>query len=757
MPSTIGIIYPPPEVRSIVDKTASFVARNGPEFEEKIRQNEITNTKFNFLNHNDPYHAYYQHKVKEISEGKVPETAAPTPATPEKPSSQSLQTNLQKMSISAKAQDTQTKIIEQMIILKDPPVDLDFILDAPSIQPLDIDVIKLTAQFVARNGRPFLSSIMNKEQRNPMFDFLKPQHSHFSYFTKLVDQYTKILLPQKDLVSNMKKEVENPFGILREVAYRVEWEKVQQKEKQKEEEQAEKDRVAYAQIDWHDFVVVETVDYQPNEVGNFPPPTTPQDVGARIVAQERFDSGGLESNIIDINGRILIDRIIDNESRASELASLSAKQTLSELEMRQLTESTNPNNNNKDRDKDKNVDEVAMDEDDSDEETKQKAAQQLQQQNKMSKLPLPPNPENVIIRKDYDPKAAAKTAQKAQSSGDTYFKSPLTGELISAASMSEHMRISMLDPRWLEQRQKEKREREEKEEVLASGVSIEQNLKRLAEYRSDMFGSGAEEVVIGRKVGDDAAVDEGSVWDGHSSSMDKTSKRAMTGISLEDQIKAIHASQGLVDSGGGGGDESSKIGPAIPKASVVITSAPTSLRPLVGAPIQHQLQLQQQPIPGQIIQAPQPAGAVSNYKLMSMQQQQQPPKPPPQPVVMPEPEVLEPVAKKLKTAEELLIPEQDFLAQYGIGPVLFNITVPHVPDKPEWNLNGQTISLTMPLTETVASIKNKLTEILSIPNAKQKLQYDTMFIKDTNTLAYYNLSHGALMYLQLKERGGRKK
>ena len=26
--------------------------------------------------------------------------------------------------------------------------------------------------------------------------------------------------------------------------------------------------VAYAQIDWHDFVVVETVDFQPNEGGN---------------------------------------------------------------------------------------------------------------------------------------------------------------------------------------------------------------------------------------------------------------------------------------------------------------------------------------------------------------------------------------------------------------------------------------------------------------------------------------------------------
>ena len=38
---SVGIIYPPPEVRNIVDKTATFVARNGPEFEQRIKQQEV--------------------------------------------------------------------------------------------------------------------------------------------------------------------------------------------------------------------------------------------------------------------------------------------------------------------------------------------------------------------------------------------------------------------------------------------------------------------------------------------------------------------------------------------------------------------------------------------------------------------------------------------------------------------------------------------------------------------------------------------
>lgn len=56
--------------------------------------------------------------------------------------------------------------------------------------------------------------------------------------------------------------------------------------------------VAYAQIDWHDFVVVETVEYQPSETGNLPPPTTPDEVGARLLQQQRFDDGVVTVNFI---------------------------------------------------------------------------------------------------------------------------------------------------------------------------------------------------------------------------------------------------------------------------------------------------------------------------------------------------------------------------------------------------------------------------------------------------------------------------
>lgn len=55
-------------------------------------------------------------------------------------------------------------------------------------------LIKLTAMFVARNGAQFMDQLMMREQKNEMFDFLRKNHILFSYFIKLVEQYTKVSL-----------------------------------------------------------------------------------------------------------------------------------------------------------------------------------------------------------------------------------------------------------------------------------------------------------------------------------------------------------------------------------------------------------------------------------------------------------------------------------------------------------------------------------------------------------------------------------
>jgi splicing factor 3A subunit 1 len=147
-------------VTDIVDKTAGFVARNGPEFESRIHQNEQNNPKFNFLNQGDPYHAYYRHRVKELQEN----SSSVTPA----------------VAAAAQKSTKQRELLsEPPVTVRDPPPPLQFSSEPPTLSALDLDVVKLTAQFVAVHGHAFLSSLMSNERKNPLFDFTRPQHGLF--------------------------------------------------------------------------------------------------------------------------------------------------------------------------------------------------------------------------------------------------------------------------------------------------------------------------------------------------------------------------------------------------------------------------------------------------------------------------------------------------------------------------------------------------------------------------------------------------
>ena len=76
---------------------------------------------------------------------------------------------------------------------------------------------------------------------------------------------------------------------------------------------------------------------------------------------------------------------------------------------------------------------------------------------------------------------------------------------------------------------------------MAPGASIESQLKTMAEFRRDIFGRGVDETTIGKRIGEeDKRREEKAIWDGHSVTMEKATKRAMTGITVEDQIKQIH-------------------------------------------------------------------------------------------------------------------------------------------------------------------------------------------------------------------------
>lgn len=60
-----GVSVPPPDIRSMVDKAARFVASNKPRL-EKIITETAGMRRFTFLAAADPYHAYYQQRLSEF-------------------------------------------------------------------------------------------------------------------------------------------------------------------------------------------------------------------------------------------------------------------------------------------------------------------------------------------------------------------------------------------------------------------------------------------------------------------------------------------------------------------------------------------------------------------------------------------------------------------------------------------------------------------------------------------------------------------
>ena len=70
------VIIPPPDIKTVVDKTATYVHKKGRAFEEMIMKVEAMNPKFNFLRHeDDPYRPYYMQKLDELANGLESTTA----------------------------------------------------------------------------------------------------------------------------------------------------------------------------------------------------------------------------------------------------------------------------------------------------------------------------------------------------------------------------------------------------------------------------------------------------------------------------------------------------------------------------------------------------------------------------------------------------------------------------------------------------------------------------------------------------------
>ncbi|KAG9154027.1 hypothetical protein Leryth_000534 [Lithospermum erythrorhizon] len=747
---TIGIIYPPPDIRNIVDKTSQFVAKNGPEFEKRIMASNAGNMKFNFLTSSDPYHAYYQHRLSEArsqnqssepsQEGAVDSIAdAAAEAKPD-----------------AEARPDPSAQFRPVRKVLEPPEAEQYTVRIPEgITGEELDIIKLTAQFVARNGKPFLSGLTSREMNNPQFHFLKPTHSMFMFFTSLADAYSKVLMPPTKLTEKLRNNVVDMTTVLERCLHRLEWERSQEQARQKAENEIEQERVQMAVIDWHDFVVVESIDFADDEDEELPPPMTLEEVIRRSkisnVEEEEIVEPGKEVEMEMDEEEV---QLVEEGMRAA---------SLEENGDRKIVEG------------------------------------------------------RVIAEEDEAPMRIVKNWKRpedripAERDPTKYVVSPITGELIPMSEMSEHMRISLIDPKYKEQ--KDRMFAKIKETTLAQDDEISRNIVTLAKTRPDIFGTTEEEVSNAVMAEIEKKKDEQPkqvIWDGHTASIGRTATQALSQNAVgEDQndymvndarnlpgpaapphplrpgvpsIRPLPPPPGLqlnmprlpnvvqysTPTGGG------VLAPPPPRPSMVNMmpsvrppGPPTQMMPgqqqfMVNRPQMHpSMMMNQQGIP-----VPAPPGSQFTPRPYAPQMSQTgmpmappppmhqgiPPPPPPEEAPPPLPD--EPELKKQKLDDSSLIPEDQFLAQHS-GPARITIVVPHVDDL---SLKGQTLEIMVQsLSETVAILKEKIAGETQLPSNKQKLSGKAGFLKDNLSLAYYNLTPGETLNLSLRERGGRKR
>ncbi|KAF7732489.1 splicing factor 3a, subunit 1 [Apophysomyces ossiformis] len=652
----VGIIYPPPDIRKFADKAAEHLAHKGPHLEEHIRENEKHNPKFCFLNPNDPYHAYYQFKLKEAREGKL---------TPKK----------------QEVKDEQLEQApEESLKLKEPEA-FEFSAPMPAMSAQDLDIMKLTAQFAARNGRQFISQLAQRESRNYQFDFLRPSHSLFPYFTELVKQYTKVLAPPKDFKDKLQKNITNKYRILDRVKERVEWVAWVKAEQKKKEDEDEKEKLAYASIDWHDFIIVETIEFtEADEQADLQPPVSLSELENMSLAQKRMAS------------------------------------------------MPEPVQEEKPGDMEMDIEDVDMEEEEEEEEVPA-ARPEVQQAN------VPDTNAPIKIRTDYKPKIFGSSSKANEPTQIC----PRCGEPIPVSEMDEHMRIELLDPKWKEQKLAMEAKMKDSN-LLQEGTDVAKILKNFSGYRSDIFGT--EETEIGKKIAEEqeeAKKKERVIWDGHTATINLATQRAAQNMSIEEQIAAIHRSKGFAPD---------QIGPHIPSAPVPEPSTAYSAQP-------QQTYYNAPPHTGSPA-IPDGSNLFVN-QLPGMYNMQHPVPDANNLVRKPEEELDEhPEAKRARFEAAVPAENNQWVAQPQ-GTISLSVQTPEMPDKPEWNLTGEVVTVTdIYPTALVSTIKDRIAAQLGMPVGKQKLSTATgTVMKNSNNLQFYGLVHGSMIQLSLKDRGKR--
>nr|XP_029118322.1 probable splicing factor 3A subunit 1 [Elaeis guineensis] len=281
--------------------------------------------------------------------------------------------------------------------------------------------------------------------------------------------------------------------VLERCLHRIEWERSQEQARRKAENEIEQERQQMAMIDWHDFVVVETIEFADDEDDELPMPMTLEEVIRRSKMSVLGEEAAMET--VEPGKEVEMEMEMDEE----EVQIVEEGMGAARLE-------------GGGRDEKKGEAEAAVAPTDE------------------------PEPPMRIVKNWKRPEERFP----AERDPTKFMISPITGELIPIGEMAEHMCISLIDPKYKEQ--KERMMAKIRETTLAADDEIARNIVGLARTRPNIFGTTEEEVSNAVKAEIEKKKDEQPkqvIWDGHSGSIGGTATQALSqSLSGEEQIDA---------------------------------------------------------------------------------------------------------------------------------------------------------------------------------------------------------------------------
>ncbi len=254
--------------------------------EEKIADRQKADPKFSFLKEGDAFNRYYRYMIERVKEDGEQAIVASQANANASAHAGSAAGGLTPGASAAPLAIQMAKKEEKQI--EEPPA-FEFLVDVPHVTALDLDILRLTALFVARRGRPFLQSLSVQEGRNFQFDFLRPTHSLFGYFNRMVDAYSKVLAPPAELMQSLEaaRDEGHKWAVLAAARNRGEWLRSRREKDRKRDAEREAEIKAFQEIDWQDFVVVQTIEFTSTDTTiELPPPPTVREM-EKLTLNER--------------------------------------------------------------------------------------------------------------------------------------------------------------------------------------------------------------------------------------------------------------------------------------------------------------------------------------------------------------------------------------------------------------------------------------------------------------------------------------